>query len=439
LSKYHHPEFVGMMIFYAENFKKMKTIKVFIQCLCSICCLLSAVFSQQKIKNTRTVPILAWSAVRPDEASVARFIEMKDAGFNIGLAKYSSADSMEQSLDMAAKAGIQLIVRCPELETETIKTVKRFKKHSAVAGYYLKDEPNRADFPALGNLMNKIRSVDDKHFCYLNLFPNIATPELLGTKGYKEYLDTFLQEVPVELLSFDHYPIIENPKTSVRSFGKLWYENLEAFAAISAKTNKPFWAFALSVPHGLYPPPTIAELKLQVYSDLAYGAQGIAYFTYWTPLIKSKFNYRHGPITDDTKQRTEVYDRIQLVNKEIQNLSGVFMGAKLVSVAHTGDKIPKGTKAFQQQQLPKIIEKLETVGDGAVVSHLQNGIHDFLVIVNRDFAKSMQLTIKGDDQLKKVLKDGTIVPANVYVETMEVDPGDAAIYMWERSSSEKNK
>jgi len=42
----------------------------------------------------------------------------------------------------------------------------------------------------------------------------------------------------------------------------------------------------------------------------------------------------------------------------------------------------------------------------------------------------MKLTIGCDETVKKVLKDGSLVPANAYISTMELDPGDAAIYMW---------
>ena len=41
--------------------------------------------------------------------------------------------------------------------------------------------------------------------------------------------------------------------------------------------------YALSVAYGDHPVATSGQLRLQVYSDLAYGAQAIQYFTYWTP------------------------------------------------------------------------------------------------------------------------------------------------------------
>ena len=159
------------------------------------------------------------------------------------------------------------------------------------------------------------------------------------------------------------------------------------------------------------------------YSDLAYGAQGIQYFTYWTP-VDTTWKFNHGPITADGK-RTEVYDRIKLVNSEIKSLSPVFLGAKVISVGHTGKNIPIGTKPLIT--LPPSIQSLETEGTGAIVSHLQNGSKSYLVIVNRDFKRPMKLKILCDPQVKIVRKDGTLVPASTYIDTLEVEAGDIFI------------
>ena len=87
------------------------------------------------------------------------------------------------------------------------------------------------------------------------------------------------------MVSFDHYPVISDGKGPASLRGE-WYENLEIVSAAARKAGKPMWAFALSVPHSSYPAPTPAHLRLQVFSNLAYGAQVIQYFTYWTPGLR---------------------------------------------------------------------------------------------------------------------------------------------------------
>ena len=184
----------------------------------------------------------------------------------------------------------------------------------------------------------------------------------------------------------------------------------------------PFWAFALASSYNtLHPIPTVAALRLQLYSNLAYGAQGLEYWSYWMSQ-----GLRSAPIGLDGK-RTVVYDRIKLVNNEIQNLAGVFVGAKMISVNHTGVVIPKGTT--QLMTLPSAIKVFEAEG-GAVVSQLENGANTFFVVINRDLNTSLPITILGDKSLKRVLKDGTVVLASAYAATTEIEPGDVAIYMF---------
>ena len=80
--------------------------------------------------------------------------------------------------------------------------------------------------------------------------------------------------------------------------------------------------------------------------------------------------------------------------------------------------------------LPKAIKVLDTNGAPALVSVLEKGESSFLVVVNKDYLNSINLTVYGDESVKKVLKDGKVVPASAYESTMELDPGDAAIYMF---------
>jgi Beta-galactosidase len=378
------------------------------------------IVSPERADTGNQIPILAWYSIPPSETSILRYEELKETGITHNLSFFPDTETMLKALDIANEAGIKMIAHCPELKTNTEKTVRQIMNHPALAGYMLRDEPNRTDFADLGKWAKEIQSVDPDHFCYLNLFPNYASEEQLGTKTYKEHVDLFIEEVPLKVISFDHYPVLGD------SLRANWYENLEIISEAARNAGKPFWAFALSVAHGPYPIPTLAQLKLQMYSNLAYGAQGIQYFTYWTP-YDTTWNFNNAPINIDGK-KTIVYDRIKEVNMEIKNLSGIFVDSKVISVTHTGSNIPSGT--LHLEKLPPPFKKLETDGIGAVVSVLKNGEVSYLVLVNRDFKNPMSLILECDPKVKKVSKDGSVTPANTYQNQSEIDPGDIAIYMW---------
>jgi hypothetical protein len=391
------------------------------------------VSAQQRLTSSGQFPILAWYSIPETQSSVERYKEMKEAGITHSLTFFSSCDSMLKALDAADAAGIKMLVNCHELKTDPEKTVRLVMDHPAVAGYHLIDEPPMHMYKELGKWARRIQSVDSKHFCYVNLLPNFADPEeQLGTKDYKEYLSECSKHIPIQFLSFDYYPVLKD------RLSKTWYQNLEQVAAESKRIDKPFWAFALTTNYDEdhLTPQTLASLRLQVFSNLAYGAQGIQYFTYWSATsvnTPSREDQRGAPISAAGK-RSVVYDRVKQMSEEIKNLTGVFLDAKTVWVRHTGKgMIPAGT--IRLTKLPEVIKVLDAHGAPMLVSLLEKDDHYFLVAVNKDFLNSIQLTFYADDSVQKVLKDGTTVPASAYDATIEVDPGDAVIYMFPKTGN----
>jgi hypothetical protein len=386
---------------------------------------LYSVTAQERIVSDKPIPIMAWSGIPPEETTIERFTELKEMGINVNLCNYPNADAMQKALDIAQKVGVKMVTFCPELKTDCENTVKRFMNHSALAGYFLRDEPILKDFAELGEWAKKIRSIDNGHFCFVNLIAAIhpTKTEALGTSSYAEYIKTFVAEVPVSQVSYDFYPVL------TEGLHERWYEGLGIVSAESQKLGMPFWAFALASSYNeLHPEPTIPALRLQMFSNLAYGAQGLEYWSYWMSQ-----GLRSAPVGLNGK-RTIMYDRIKLVNSEIQALAGVFTGAKVISVNHTGTVIPRGTTRLTS--LPDAVKVFETEGSGTLVSTLENGDSTFFVIVNRDLEKSLPFIIYGDDTLKKILKDGTIVKAGIYDSKNELEPGDMAVYMFPTKKKE---
>ncbi|MDR1881332.1 MAG: glycoside hydrolase family 5 protein [Prevotella sp.] len=369
----------------------------------------------QNLPEQGKIPVVAWHGI-PMEKSADIFPMMKNAGIDIYLAKYKDVATTLKILDIAQAAGVKLITSCPELKSDVETTVKRLMHHPALYGYYLKDEPETWDLPELGVWVRLIQAIDKTNPCYINLYPNWAW----GKERYAANLQSFIEQVPVPFVSFDNYPIVEiNDAPSI--LRPDWYRNLEEISDAAKKAKLPFWAFALAWSHDLdsihhYAVPTLAELRLQVFSDLAYGAQAIQYFTFYGAM--------------DENGKTPVYDLLQTVNREVQNLSGVFLGATAVSVWHTGSHIPDGTR--QVGKLPEAIKSLTTSGR-AVVSLLEKENNQYLVIVNCDYRNAMALSIDVDASVQRVLKDGTVAPVNKSTE--QIEGGDMIIYTWKNERS----
>lgn len=367
------------------------------------------------------MPVLAWMGPPPDQTTLERYRELAEAGFNHSFSWFRDAGSMAVALEVAREAGVKLLICCPELRQQPEDTVRRFMEHPATGGYYLRDEPGAADFESLGDWVRRIRAVDDVRPCYINLFPTYASPQQLGTETYREHVTRFLAEVPVQILSFDHYPIVGDRLRAD------WYENLEIIAAAAKGAGKPFWAFALAVAHDPYPVATVDGMRLQVFSNLAYGARAIQYFTYWTPTSR-QWNFHRAPIEADGT-RTEVHDRVRQVNEELQRVAPVFLRAEVVEVWHAGDPVPLGTR--RHEPVAPLVE-LDTAGRGAVISRLRGDGYEWLAVVNRGLREPMELRLRFDPsvpvQVRSPRTEFRPVEGGEFVE--DVSPGDLRLFEW---------
>ncbi len=384
--------------------------------------------------------IMGWSSIPAHQISVERYQEMREAGFTHSLSHIGSLEVLKRALDAAQSAGIKLSAGCDELKSDPEGTVKAIKDHPALGFYTLRDEPHAKDFPELAAWAKRIQALDKEHPCYINLYPNNANSNLLGTETYREHVRLFVETLDLPFYSFDYYPFmaVEPPqefpwhiKGAACYLNPQWYLNLEEFSEEMKRVNKPFWGFSLATAHvnppiGYYPVATVAAMKLQQYSNLAYGAQGLQFFTYWTPNKCEPMFFHDGPMSQQGK-RTPVYERVREVIQELQARAFIFLGSEMQSVWHTGATLPTGTKPLGE--LPPFVKSFEILGGGAVVSHLRNGQQEYLVVVNRELDAMLTLNATFAPGIQRIRKDGTMAPAAAYSGSYWLDPGDAEIFV----------
>ncbi len=371
-------------------------------------------------KEKVELPILAWYSIPEENISLERFQELKEAGFNVNLSSVGSFDKALASLDYGEQTGVKIVFSCHDMWEDPEGTAAKVKDHPALFGYSLGDEPNNARFPVLADMADRLRSVDPDHVIYVNLFPNYAPDEVLGST-YPEHVRKYIEEVRPPLVSFDFYPVTED------GIRERWWENLEVISRESAAAGLPFWAFALSTAHKPYPIPTMASLRLQFYTDLAYGAQGLQYFTYWNP-VPGTWDFHDAPIDLDGN-RTPVYDLVKAMNAELQARADIFVGDKVLQVRHTGETVPPGVTPLTD--LPEPLTALDTHGKGAVVSLLENGGFRYLMLVNRSLDEGFDYDIAFARKVERVGRDGKAfkVPAKG-TQTFHLEEGDCAIFRW---------
>ncbi len=408
-----------MIISNKPVFMKFNTVLTAFLSMVLVSCDKDPAVEEQTWVTDETIPIVSWYSVELAYSSVPAFQEVKECGYTHSLstvwggvdsAAVYNADLLGRALDHVQAAGLQAIAGCHELSTDPENTVLRFKDHPAVAGWHLDDEPTLQELKKLGELGRRIKAVDKENFVYVNLRPADATYDQMGTNDYMEYLNTFIEEVPVDFISFDKYPcqIAEDGSLYVLD---TWYDGLRIIADFSKAHGMDFWAFASGIKfEDVQAEPSLATLRLQMFTNLAYGAQGLQYFVF-------------------QNSTSPVYRMIKLVNREIQNYAKVFLDAEVLSVTYTGDKIPVNMDRFSGAPAP--IRYFDTGDAGTLVSVLEKGSRQFFVVVNRDLNNSQPVTIETEDNVWQVTKTGTIrkVPGKV---TENLSPGDMLVYMWEK-------
>lgn len=388
------------------------------------------------------MPIVAWGwPFKGGDVTVENYRLVRDCGCTHTIQYVEGLDRIRQCLDIADEAGIRLILHSPNVINSPEETIPLVKDHPALAAYYLIDEPSVQKMRELAPVTRRIRAMDMKHPVYMNWF-GIVDEQLrwYGVSTFDEYLEESVSNLSTGLYTFDVYPIyaprIES-RPLVRSekplfLRKDWYASLEAVSARSRQTQTPFWAFATIVPirnHRQYdnPAPTLAHLRLQQYSNLAYGAQGLQFYDF-RPSEKSVENYLTdgAPLTPDGKA-TPAYWRLAEVNRELIARSWVFLGAEVVRIRHAGT-VPQGTVAYDVvRDRPKFVTDLRPNGE-LLISVLKNKSCAALVVVNRDPNAVAAFSVRFVPGVERVNRDGKTVPACDGHYPMDI--GDAEIFIW---------
>ncbi len=283
-------------------------------------------------------------------------------------------------------------------DTQALAAVKKFlapyKSNPALLGIYISDEPHTSAFPRLAKAAKAIRAADNSKLPYINLLPNYATNGQLGADSYDDYIDKFVQQCQPAFLSYDNYSLFEGRGLDADRY----YSNLEAMRAKALQYKLPFWNIVLGNSHFEYTEPSQATIYLQMYTSLAYGVKGLAYFTYYTPPIGS---YRLAAI-DQFGRRTQTWEYIRMANLQLHRLAPAYLKLKSVNVFHTPN-VPLGCRGLDSSKHLKAIEGKDLlVGEFVGIDRTP-----YIMVVNKSLTNSTYFNPTFNDA-------GTVMSVNAY-------------------------
>ena len=338
-------------------------------------------------------PIMTWYGIRPEHLDLQHFQDLADAGFTINFSHFGDEATNLKALDIAQRAGVKLLISDSRIQpnkpvdTEAMRkideVVAAYKDHPALFGYHVRDEPNSSVFGYMAAIKERILSQDSGHLVYGNLFPDYANDEQLGTNTYVEHVDKWMKIFRPQILSYDHYPFTNH------GFRDSYYQNMGIIRNAALNAAVPFWAFTMSCEiDPAYPRPNEAWTRLQLFSDLAYGAKGLQYFTYGLP--NSGGEVFTIAILDKNGEKTYIYDIAKKVNADIHRLAPVLKTLQSIAVYHS-DPVPHGAMGIST---PFHVKKAE--GAPLLIGYFKCPENKrYVLLVNKDYesAGDVKLTV----------------------------------------------
>lgn len=333
--------------------------------------------------------------------------ELVECGFNLGIAR-GSVDYFKRQFQLIGNLNFKYLIGSPDLLTDARKYyIEAFKNDKHFAGWSFKDEPQFNDLNTLQKQYEAMKKADPKNVIYINLVGVLEKAFTGNISRFADYLNLIQQRFNPDVWSYDFYPIIVKRGVQEIQYDQ-FYEDLENFMTISRKTGKPFYTFIESMAYetSWYSRPVATEeaLRWEAFSALAYGAQGVMYWTYGMRKTYGAEKYISALVNLDGK-KTPVWNYAKKVNGEIKRFNQVFYGCRVNEVRHTGDKIYKGTRKLSGGLGP--IKMLRSGSQGVIISLLSSKGEEYIVIVSRDVERpqKIEIELKSNKKITEISSD----------------------------------
>lgn len=303
------------------------------------------------IMDMRSLPIGMWVTPTDQYRNEMQYRRIAKAGINFvnGFCPYEDTpDKIETALDLCAKYGLKYFVNRKNTYKailsyadnpdnaiiENIMTdVKNYLLHPAYAGELFFDEPGKPLFSSVKAFTKQYEKLYPDKMWHINLFPTYATGGI-KTTSYEDYISSWFHMIDPGYLSYDSYPLL---KTG--GIIQDYFYNLDFIRAKTLEKRIPFWTFIQTLSIAQTPgvpdkrDPSEAEIRWQVWINLAFGAKGIQYFCYWSPESRTE-DFGDALITREG-EKTDKYKYVQRLNSDIKKTGKILLDCDAVGAIQT--------------------------------------------------------------------------------------------------------
>ena len=273
-------------------------------------------------------PIVAWWGP-PGSSQPEDFENYKDAGFTLYAANPDTG--YERSIKLAGDQGLKILsFRTTQGFGLPAKKVEYDEKDDRIVGWITHDEPGPpSDVIRSITETNELMRKHPSKRAFFNFLPPHAQPE----PGTKKVVEIALKN-GLPIISYDNYNMIDDGTTRERQH----FRNLELFRSLSLEHDAPLWAFALTIKHAYYRRPSESDIRWKQFTNLAYGAKGLWYFTYWGPTNWDRWDNK-AIIDPKDGSKTEIYDYVSKINYAVLGAEETLLNMTSVDVVHTSPTV----------------------------------------------------------------------------------------------------
>lgn len=391
----------------------------------------------------------------PDFFTDEYFQAIADAGVN--LIVYAPVDASsaanQKLLDLGAKYGVGLLANdvtinsmkgegvTPSVEIIS-ERLSKYRNHPAFCGLYLVDEPGGKDYWTKEAGMNmedfdELTTVLRKTFD-LDMYTNLIR---IDTKSQKEQYESYLKELCETMnpsfVSFDLYLWDKGNSKTIFLF------NLALARKYAQEYKLPLWNYIACgsywdglAPEADYEPhPLEGEFDWSINTSLAFGTQGLQYFTLFQPHYFAEtsdpevFNYECNGIFGSRGNKNRWYYYAQDISKQITAIDGVLMNS-----------VNKGVIASGKEALTDTNDSVDVIMEGTSWRELADVKGDALVgcfnyqgktalyVVNYDAEYAQDITLTFHDKYKmQVTQDGETKYLKTSSLTLNMKAGDGVL------------
>jgi hypothetical protein len=169
-----------------------------------------------------------------------------------------------------------------------------------------------------------------------------------GLGIYDTMVDTWLTAGAPTTLVFDNYPFRAGEDRDD------YFWNLALIRDRAVARRVPFWGYVQSVRWEGVRAPTASELRWNAFTTLAFGASGIAYFTYWDPVFAG-IAFDHAVVNADGTHG-DLFEPGAALNREIHALGRVLGAARSDGVFISGPSLPAGIGQLPPEAPVRVVD-----------------------------------------------------------------------------------